>query len=58
MGIPVDSAIDVYENCVKVYVAEQDRTKLNKALSEGKLALPGCVDIITVDSLAEPVAEN
>ena len=57
MGIPVDSAIDVYKNCVKVYVAEQNRTKLNRALSEGKLVLPDCVEVETIDSLAEPVAE-
>jgi len=56
MGIPVDSAIDVYKNCVKVYVAEQDRTKLNRVLSEGKLVLPDCVEVETIDSLAEPVA--
>jgi len=58
MGIPVDSVIDVYKNCVKVYVAEEDWTKLNRALSEGKMVLPDCVEVETVDSLAEPAAEN
>ena len=55
MGIPVDSDINVYENRVKVYVV--DRVQFDNAVSEGKLILPGCVDVITVESLFHPEAE-
>ena len=55
MGIPVDSDINVYENRVKVYVV--DRVQFDSAVLEGKLALPGCVDVITVDSLAKLAAQ-
>jgi hypothetical protein len=51
LGILVASDIDVYENRVKIYVV--DRDQLDRAVSEGKLILPGYVDVITVDSLGE-----
>lgn len=49
LGIPTASEVDVYENCVKVYV--EDRVQFDKAVSEGKLVLPDCVEVITVESL-------
>jgi len=49
LGIPVASEINVYENRVKVYVV--DRAQFDSAVVEGKLALPECVDVITVESL-------
>jgi hypothetical protein len=49
LGIPVGSEINVYENRVKVYVV--NRVQFDSAVSEGRLALPGCVDVITVESL-------
>jgi len=52
MEIPVASEIDVYKNCVKVYVVERDQ--FDRAVSEGKLVLPDCVDVITVESLGYP----
>ena len=52
LGIPVDSEINVYENRVKVYVV--DRVQFDSAVAEGRLALPDCVDVITVGSLAKP----
>lgn len=52
LGIPVASEINVYENCVVVYVA--DRAQIDNAISEGKLVLPDCVDVVTVESLVYP----
>ena len=52
LGIPVDSAIDVRENRVKVYTA--DRIRFDDALRDGKLILPDSVDVITVEGLAKP----
>ena len=49
LGIPTASEVDVYKNCVKVYVV--DRVKFDKVVSEKKLVLPDCVDVITVESL-------
>ena len=46
----------MYKNCVKVYIT--NRAQFNKAVSEGRLVLPDCVDVITVESLAKPEAEN
>jgi len=51
LGIYTSSEVDVYKNCVKFYVA--DRTQIDRAVSEGKLTLPDCVEVITVDSLGE-----
>jgi hypothetical protein len=56
MGIPTASEVDVYKNRVIVYVI--DRTQFDSAVSEGKLALHDCVDVITVDSLGELEGEN
>ncbi len=50
IGIPVDSDIDVYKNRVIVYVV--DRVQFDNAVSEGKLVLLDCVDVVTVESLA------
>ena len=55
LGIPVASEINVYKNRVIVYVV--DRTQIDRAVSERKLVLPDCVDVITVDSLGELVTE-
>ena len=56
LGITTDSEVDVYKNCVKFYVV--DRAQIDRAVSGGKLVLPDCVEVITVDSLAKPEAEN
>jgi hypothetical protein len=56
LGITTDSEVDVYKNCVKFYVV--DRTQIDRAVSERKLVLPDCVEVITSDSLAKPEAEN
>ncbi|GAG65113.1 unnamed protein product [marine sediment metagenome] len=41
----------MYENFVKVYVV--DRVQFDNAILDCKLILPGCVDVITVESLGE-----
>jgi len=51
LGIPVASDVNVYKN--RVEIAVLDRTKIDSAVSEGKLVLPWYVDVITVDSLGE-----
>lgn len=56
LGITSDSEVDVYKNCVKFYVV--DRAQIDRAVSEGKLALHDCVDVITVDSLGELEGAN
>jgi len=55
MGIPTASEVDVYKNCVKVYVV--DRVKFDKAVSGEKLILPYCVDVVTVEKLVYLEAE-
>jgi hypothetical protein len=55
LGIPTDSEVNVYENRVKVYVA--DLSQFDLAVSEGGLVIPDCVDVITVESLAQPTGD-
>lgn len=55
LGIIHDSEIDVYENQVKVYVA--DRVQFDGAILDSALILPDCVDVITVEELAQPTTE-
>lgn len=52
MGIPTASEIDVYKNRVIVYVV--DRAQFDSAVLEGKLVLPDCVDVVTVELLVYP----
>ncbi len=56
-GIPVDSEINIYENRVKVKVAESDRFRFDNALQNGELRIPRDVDINVVPELAKPVAD-
>ncbi|MDO9333669.1 MAG: hypothetical protein Q7T57_04005 [Dehalococcoidales bacterium] len=49
MSIPVASEIDVYTNRVKIYV--KDRARFDDAIVDGKLRVPACVDVVTVESL-------
>jgi hypothetical protein len=49
LGIPVASEIDVYTNHVKIYVI--DRARFDDAIVDGKLRVPACVDVVTVESL-------
>ncbi|HEY4663157.1 MAG TPA: hypothetical protein VIH07_05740 [Candidatus Humimicrobiaceae bacterium] len=55
LRIFVSSDINVYENRVKIYVV--DRDQLDQAVAKGKLILPDCVDVITVDSLGEELED-
>lgn len=51
LGIFTESGGDVKGNCVNVYVI--DRALIDNAVRDGKLEMPDCVKIITVEGLAE-----
>ena len=52
LDIPADSAINVQENRVELYVT--DRARFDAALREAGLRLPDHVAVIEVERLAEP----
>jgi hypothetical protein len=52
LGVSSDSYIDIKENDVKFGVT--DMVPIDKAISDGKLMIPGYVDIIEVEALAQP----
>lgn len=51
MKIPVESEINVYENNVKIFVAEADRTHLDDIVQAGLLTIPDYIKLITVSNL-------
>lgn len=55
LGIPTDSEVDVYKNRVKVFMADQ--VQFDNVILDGKLILPDCVDVITVEELMQPATE-
>lgn len=54
LDIAADLYIDIYENCVKVNIADADNAKYNDCLAEGKLIVSKDVVIEFVDELATP----
>jgi len=52
-GIPADSAINVYNNTVELYVVKADRGRLDSALQRREIRLPDTARVITVEALAE-----
>jgi hypothetical protein len=53
-GILVESGINVFENCVELYVA--DRARFDAALQSEKIRLPSNVRVITVKEMGKPEA--
>lgn len=54
VGISADLYTNVYENCVKVNIANSDYARLNTCLDQGQLSVPEKVIIEIVDELAIP----
>ncbi len=58
LGIRVQSGINVYNNSVELYITKADRSRFDEALQRGEIQLPDTVRVITVEALAEDLAEE
>lgn len=58
LGIRVPSDINVYNNSVELYITKADRSRFDEALQRGEIQLPDTVRVITVEALAEDLAEE
>ncbi len=56
-GIPANSDINVYNNTVELYLVKADRGRFDNALQRREIRLPDKVRVITVEALAEDIAD-
>jgi hypothetical protein len=54
LTMPLETEIDVYENNIKLYIAEADKLRFDNALQSGALTVPEYVEVTVIPELGQP----